>query len=57
MLIQFAAMKIKIEKDPTKVKRGHQPHRSGSGEHQDRRDRRNRTRQSQKNNAVKEYNT
>lgn len=57
MLIYIATMKIKIEKDPTKVKRGHQAHRSGSGEHQDRRDRRNRTRQSQKNNAIKEYNT
>lgn len=45
-------MKIKIEKDPTKVKRGHQPHRSGSGQHQDKRKKRNRTRQAQQRKSI-----
>lgn len=33
-------IKIKIESDPTKVKRGHQPHRSGAGVHKDKREKR-----------------
>jgi hypothetical protein len=38
--------------DPSKVKRGHQEHRSGAGTHQDRRTKRLRTRSAQKRFAL-----
>jgi hypothetical protein len=45
-------MKITIK---TKKRKGHQSHRSGSGEHQDKRTKRARTRSGQKQRAIKEY--
>ncbi len=38
-----------------KCPKGHNQHRSGSGVHQDRRNRRSRTRQAQTQRAVREY--
>lgn len=43
---------IKLDVDPTKVARGHQPHRSGAGIHQDRRTKRLRTRSAQRRAAI-----
>jgi len=45
-------MKIEIKE---KKRKGHQTHRSGSGEHQDKRTKRLRTRSDQKRKALKEY--
>jgi hypothetical protein len=45
-------MKIEIK---VKKRKGHQTHRSGSGEHQDKRTKRLRTRSDQKRKALKEY--
>lgn len=43
---------IKITVDPTKAAKGHQAHRSGGGQHHDRRTARNRTRSQQNRNAL-----
>lgn len=48
---------IRLELDVKKdweVGHGHIPHRGGGGEHQDKRNKRNRTRSSQKRNSIKE---
>jgi hypothetical protein len=46
---------ITIKVDPTKVKRGHQPHRGGSGSMGDRRLKRLNTRGSQRRAVMAEY--
>lgn len=46
---------IKLDVDPTKVARGHSPHRGGAGVHQDRRTKRNRTRSAQRRAAINDY--
>jgi len=48
------AFTIKVENKP--ARKGHQTHRSGAGQHQDRRTKRNRTRSAQKSKAIKEFN-
>ncbi len=45
-------MKITIK---VKKRKGHQPHRSGGGEHQDKRTKRLRTRSEQQRRSLKEY--
>lgn len=45
--------KIQIEYDYTKQKRGHRPHRSGSGPHGDKRTKRCRTRSAQNQLEIK----
>jgi hypothetical protein len=45
---------IRLEYDQHKVKRGHQPHLSGAGKHQDRRLRRNKTRENEVKRAIEE---
>jgi hypothetical protein len=45
---------ITIKIDPLRVKRGHQPHNSGSGVHADRRVRRQNTRSAQLRKALKD---
>lgn len=48
-------MKIKIVFKSKPVAKGHQPHRSGAGQHQDRRTNRLRTRAAQNKKAINEF--
>jgi hypothetical protein len=48
-------MKIKIKIKPWEVRIGHQPHISGTGVREDRRTRRERTRNTQNKKAIREF--
>lgn len=43
-----------VATDPTKISRGHKPHRGGAGKHADRRTNRQRTRATQLQHALKD---
>jgi hypothetical protein len=46
---------VKITIDPSKIAKGHQPHRSGAGQHAHRSTKRNRTRSQQKTTALRDW--